>query len=58
MVVGPWGPATLPDTGPDVTSRTISYTRPLSIPIPMSPKQCNVTEVQTASAAEWHRAGN
>ncbi len=28
-------------------SRTITYVRPLSIPIPMSPKQCDVIEQQS-----------
>ncbi len=27
--------------------RTVTYIRPLQIPIPLAPKQCNVTEVQT-----------
>jgi hypothetical protein len=30
--------------------RSMTYIRPLSIPLPMSPKQCNVTEVHSVRA--------
>ncbi|GAX84880.1 hypothetical protein CEUSTIGMA_g12301.t1 [Chlamydomonas eustigma] len=36
----------------DVKSRSMTYIRPLQIPVPMAPKQCNVTETQWMIARE------
>ena len=45
MTTGPWTPE--PSLGRGAKTRIVNYIRPLSIPIPMSPKQCNVTEVHS-----------
>eukprot|EP00798_Chlamydomonas_sp_ICE-L_P013865 gene13865-19790_t len=33
-------------------TRTVTYTRPLTIPLPMAPKQCGVTEIHTVNVKE------
>ncbi len=53
MQVSPWVPdaALAASSGfPEARSRTASYIRPISIPMPFSPKQCNVFEAQSVGA--------
>ena len=42
--------------GRGAKTRSVTYIRPLSIPIPMAPKQCNVTEVHSVGLS-WARMG-
>jgi hypothetical protein len=45
-----------PSLGPGVKKRDLNYIRPITINLPMSPKQCNVTEQHTVRS-EREEAG-